>query len=451
VRRHRGAAVIAVAPPPGIVTIRGVNRTLDIGNHIPLILTVIVLLLFSAFFSGSETAFFSLSRFMVIEMEKGDGRKRMIPRLLDEPRKLLVTILFGNLLVNIAATSAVTALAIALFGESGVGIAVIVMTILILIFGEISPKSLAMRNAAAFAVTAAPLLRFFYLAFIPVRYVLGYIADGAVERSRRLFGERRSVYVAQELATAVDIGYKEGVFSTFEKEVLTNLFLLAETTIREILTPRVEVFSLGVDTPLKEAVIAVRSRGFSRIPLFEEHDGNIVGVLLAKDILRYPRDERGTVGNIMRKVRYAPESKKIRGLFGELITAQEHMVIALDEHGSFTGIVTLEDILEELFGEIRDRREPKVEDYLMPDEDHLIVEGTMRLEDINELFDTGLESKEVETIAGYLIEGVGKVPREGESFIIGELRFLVLSAEPTKVNKIKLERIAAEEKGDGHA
>jgi putative hemolysin len=424
---------------------------LNIGNHIPLILTVIVLLLLSAFFSGSETAFFSLSRFLVVEMEKGDRKRRMISSLLGEPRKLLVTILFGNLLVNIAATSAVTALAIGLFSEGGVGIAVIVMTFLILIFGEISPKSLAMRNAAAFAVNAVPFLRFFYLAFTPVRYVLGKVADGAVDRSRKLFGESRKDYVAQELATAVDIGYKEGIFNTFEKEVLTNLFLLADTTIKEILTPRIEVFSLSVDTPFNEAVVAVRSRGFSRIPLFEEHEDNIVGVLLAKDLLRYSRDERGTIGSIMRKVRYAPESKRIRGLFGELIAAHEHLVIALDEHGSYAGIVTLEDILEELFGEIRDRREPKVENYLMLDEDHMIVEGGMRLEDVNELFDTEMESKDVETIAGYLIEGIGKVPREGESFTIDDLRFLVISADRTRVSKIKLERIAAKEKKDDHA
>lgn len=414
---------------------------MSISEHLPLVLSVFVLLVFSAFFSGSETAFFSLSRFFIAEMEKGDRRARMIAALRREPRRLLVTILFGNLLVNIAGTSVVTALAISLFGERGVGYAMLVMTFLILIFGEITPKSLAMKNASAFAVASAPLLRFFYVVFTPVNLVLNWVADFAVERSRKFFGESREEYDARELASAVEMGYREGLFDGFEKEVLTNLFLFGETTVHEIMTPRVEVFSLDVETPLNDAVIQVRSHGFSRVPLYEGQGDNIVGVLLAKDLLRYSRDERVTLKEIMHPARFVPEGKRTRELFGEMIAARQNMVMVVEEYGSYDGIATLEDMLEEIFGEIRDRREPKVEDYLLRDKDHIIVEGTMKLEDINEIFDTSFESKDVETIAGYLVEEVGMIPREGEVFNIGGLRFLVLSAEPVKVNKIKIERI----------
>lgn len=412
-----------------------------VGEHIPLILSVFVLLLFSAFFSGSETAFFSLPRFSMAEMEKGGRRRRMIAVLLREPRMLLVTILFGNLLVNVVSTSVVTALAIKLFGEKGVGLAVIVMTFLILVFGEISPKSLAMKNAEVFAVTAAPLMRFFTILFAPIRVVLGEVANSAVERSRRLFGESRKEYGARELATAVEMGHREGLFDEFEKEVLTNLFLFTETVVREVLTQRVEVFSLDIETHFNDAVFQVRRHGFSRVPLYEGESDNIAGILFAKDLLRFSRDERVTLREIMRPVRFVPESKRIRDLFGELITVHQHMVAVVDEHGSYNGILTLEDILEEIFGEIRNRREPKVDEYLLIDRDHVVVEGTMGLEDVNEIFDTEFESKEVETIAGYLIEEIGKIPREGEDFTFGGLRFLVLSAEPTMVNKIKIERV----------
>jgi putative hemolysin len=429
--------------------LRGVSEAL-LSEHIPLGITVLVLIFFSAFFSGSETALFSLSRSMIEEMERGGRRQRMIAGMLRRPRMLLVTILFGNLLVNIASTSAVTALSIRLFGQKGIGLAVLVMTFVILLFGEISPKSIALKNATTFAVSSAPLLRFFMILFSPIRIVLGWIADSAVEKSRGLFGERIEEYGAHELATAVELGHREGLFDNFEKEVLTNLFLFTETAVHEILVPRVEVFSLNIDTPLGEAIVQVRSRGFSRVPLYEGKDDNIVGILLAKDLLRYRREERVSLRDIMRSPIFVPETKRIRHLFGDLIAAHQHMVIALDEHGSFAGILTLEDILEEIVGEIRDRREPKVKDFVLIDEDHIIVDGTMELEDLNEVFNTELDSPEAETVAGYLIEELGEIPRDGESFTISDLRFLVISADPTKVNKIKIERSRKPGEDDGN-
>jgi CBS domain containing-hemolysin-like protein len=418
-----------------------VTDTVQLTDHLPLIALVAVLLCFSAFFSGSETAFFSLSRFSVAELEKGGTRRRSIAALLRAPRMLLVTILFGNLLVNIAGTSAVTALAIKLFGERGVGYAMLTMTVLILLFGEITPKSLAMKNAVTFAVAAVPLMRLFMFVFTPVRLVLGGIAGFAVDRSKRIFGDTSDEYGARELATAVELGRREGLFSPFETELLTNLFLIVETTVREIITPRVDVFSLDVETPLNEAVIPVRDHGFSRVPLYEGQSDNIVGVLLAKDLLRYHRDERSPLREIMRPARFEPDSKRIRELFGELIAERQHMIMVVDEFGSFDGIVTLEDILEEIFGQIRDRREPLVDDYLRSDEHHIIVEGSMDLEDFNEVFAASLESREVETVAGYLVEQIGKIPRDGESFTLDGLRFLVLSADRTKVHKLKIERV----------
>ncbi len=427
---------------------RDVNDTVRISDHLPLLALVVVCLFFSAFFSGSETAFFSLSRFSVAELEKGDKRRRAIAAMLREPRMLLVTILFGNLLVNIASTSAVTALAIGLFGEKGIGIAMLVMTFLILVFGEITPKSLAMKNAVTFAVAAVPLLRFLMIALTPVRLILNSVAGFAVERSRRIFGDSSEAYGARELATAVELGHHEGLFDRFEKELLTNLFLFSETTVREIMTPRVEVFSLDVDTSLNDAIIQVRGRGFSRVPLYEGQSDQIVGLLLAKDLLRYSREERMSLRDIMRPALFAPDSKRIRYLFGELIAARQHMVMVVDEFGSFDGITTLEDILEEIFGQIRDRREPRVEEYVRSDENRIIVEGSMHLGDFNEIFETDLESREVETVAGYLVEHIGRIPREGESFGYGGLRFLVLSAGPTRVNKIKIERIT--DTGEGN-
>jgi putative hemolysin len=417
------------------------NGTTSLSEHLSLMLVLAVLLLFSAFFSASETAYFSISRPAAAEMEKGKKRMRTAARILGDPRMLLVTILFGNLLVNISATSAATALAIALYGNAGVGIAVAVMTVLILVFGEISPKSLALKRSMSFAVFAAPILNGFMIVLTPVRVILGAIADYTVDGSRKILGESREAYGGRELAAAVELGHREGLFGEFEKEVLTNLFLFTEITAREIQTPRAGVFALDVDTPFKEAIVQVKARGFSRVPLSVGGGNAIVGVLYAKDLLRFSRDDRIRLADILRPASFVPDSKRIRDLFGELITSHQHLVVVVDEHGSYTGIVTLEDILEEIFGEIRDRREPRTEEYHRLDENRFVVEGTMNLRDASEILGVNVESEEVETIAGYLIERIGRIPREGEAFTIDGLRFLVLSAEPVRVNKIKVERL----------
>ncbi len=363
----------------------------------------------------------------------------MVEAALENPRMLLVTILLGNLLVNIAGTSAVTALGIRLFGRSGVGIAVLVMTFLILIFGEIIPKTVALKNSLKFSLVAVPFLRFVIIIFTPVRIILALIADTAVDQSRKLLGERRKGYQSLELATAVETGYSEGLFDKFETELLSNLFLITETTAHEVQTPRVDVFRLDASASLKDVVGEVREKGFSRVPLYGENPDDIVGVLMAKDLLRHSRNESIPLSEIKRPARFVPDSKPVRDLFSELISAHQHMVIVVDEHGSFSGILTLEDILEEIVGEIRNRREQRVEDYQRIDQNSLIVEGTMKLQDLNRATGSDLRSGEVETVAGYLMEKTGSIPGEGESFEMDFLRFLVVSADRKKINRIRIE------------
>jgi putative hemolysin len=412
----------------------------ELTGNLILGVSVIILLLLSAFFSGSETALFSLSRSSISGMIDGGVRRRRVSELLEKPRKLLVTILFGNLLVHIASTSAVTALAIELFGERGLGYSMVVMTFLILIFGEITPKSLALRHGPTLAPKIAGPLKLLMWLFWPVRVILGRIADSTVDGSKRMFGESHERYESSELATAVEMGHIDGVFDEFEKNILVNFFHFTKRSLNEILTPRVEVFSLDADTGLQDAIIQVRAKGYSRIPLFEDSAENIVGILNARDMLGRDRDEKIAVRELMRPVTFVPETKRVRDLLGEFLSTRERVAIAVDEHGSFEGIVTLEDILEDIFGEIRDRLEPRVDEFNLLDNDRIVVEGSMKLEDLNDRFGTILDSPQVETVGGYLIEYAGRIPREGEVFRIGELRFLVLSAEPVRVNKVKIER-----------
>jgi len=413
---------------------------LEIGQNLLYILWIAILLLFSAFFSGTETAFFSLNRTSLEAVGKRGRRGKLVSTLLEQPRSLLVTILLGNLLVNIASTSIVTAVAVELLGDRGIGVAVILMTFLILTFGEILPKSFALKYAVPFALFSAPIIKVLMLLFFPFRFALVRIADYSVSGSRDFFGEVRKGYAARELATAVESAHKEGIFDDFETEILTNLLIFTETMAKEILVPRVDVFMLDVETPFKEAVDRVKEMGFSRVPVYEGSRDNVIGVLLAKDLLKYSRLDRVDLKGIIRPPVFVPETKRIKDLFGELIRSHQHIVIVVNEHGSFEGIVTLEDILEEIFGEIRDRREPNVEEYVLVDKDHIVVEGDMKLEDFNRAFSSTFESEDAETVAGFLIEKIGRIPKEGESFRVGGYRFLVLSATRTRVEKLKVER-----------
>jgi CBS domain containing-hemolysin-like protein len=428
--------------------LEGIRKALEITNHIPLIILVFVLLGFSAFFSGSEVAYFSLQYSVVEKMRSGSRQRKMVASLLSNPRRLLVTILLGNLLVNIAVTSVVTAFAIESFGKNGVGIATIIMTVLILVFGEIAPKDFAFQHSISLAVVSAPVYRVLIFLSAPVGWILGWIADFSVRGSSFLLGEPQKGYDSLELVTAVEAGYRNGLFEDFEREILSNFFLFAETTVEEILTPRGEVFSIDVQMFLNEAVPLVKKYGFSRVPLYEETSDSIIGILLAKELLKYPSENKMRLREIMRSVWFVPESKKIRYLLNEFINAHHHVAIVVDEHGAYSGIITLEDILEEIFGEIRDRREPNVKAYQVIERGEIIVEGTFRIQGLNKILGTRIDSEEVETVAGYLTEMTGKIPREGESFNIGNIRFLVISAGETRVNKIKVSKLDKEKDED---
>ena len=391
-------------------------------SYIALGIAIAVMLSLSAFLSGSETAIFSLSRSSVARMRGGSRAHRRVASLLAQPRMLLVTILFGNLLVNVASTSFVTALAMRTYGEAGIGYAMLAMTCLILVFGEITPKSIAIRHAPALSVAVAPVIRGMMIVFYPIRFVLGRIADSAVNMCRRLFGESREEYGVPELTTAVEMGRREGLFDEFESRILTNLFLLSETSVREILTPRVDVFSLDVETPVPEALRQVRSRGFTRVPLYEGRPENIVGVLHAKDLLGHARDERITVGALVRTARFVPETKKIRELLGELIAARQHMVIALDEHGSCEGIATLEDILEEIFGEIQDEYDQDAPVVRKVGPNEYVLDARVPLEELeNDVKSTGFYRNKAKSIQGccraLLDQHGGQVPRDFDALL----------------------------------
>jgi putative hemolysin len=405
------------------------------------ILLLVVLLLFSAFFSGSEAALFSLQRSQLKTLESSPAGKR-INRLRSVPRKILVSILIGNLFVNIFSTSAVTSISIAIFGERGVGISFAMMSVLILVVGEIIPKAVALNRPRKFSLLIAYPLSFFHYVFLPLRIPLFFIAETVINFLKQRLGAARRYFTHEELITAVRIGRFEGDLGKFEHEVLSNILAFRSKIVREIMTPSVSVFSLPAAMRIEELFDSVIRRGFSRIPIYGGSSDEIIGILHIKDLLRGITPGAGAdVVGLLRPVYHVPETAPVAELFQELAARKTHLAVVIDEYGSFVGIATMEDILEEIVGEIRDAGEPRMEQYRLISNNKIIVLGTMEIDKFNRVFKTGIADAEHETIAGFILGATGKIPHEGETIVIGNLRFHVISARPNAIKKLRVEKV----------
>ena len=411
-------------------------------DHIHLyIILLAVLLLFSAFFSGSEAALFSLRRTQLNALENSTPAGKRISKLRSVPRKLLVSILIGNLFVNIFATSAVTSISIRMFGERGVGLSFALMSILILVVGEIIPKAIALNRPRQFSLIIVYPLIFFHALFLPIRAPLSLVAETVINFLKRQLGAARMYFTHEELITAVRIGRFEGDFGKYEHEVLSNILSFRSKIVREIMTPSVSVFSLPAAMKIEELFDAVIRRGFSRVPIHSESSDEIIGILHIKDLLRESTTGSGAdVTRLLRSVQHVPETTQVAELFQELVTRNTHLAVVIDEYGSFVGIVTVEDILEEIVGEIRDAGEPRTEEYRLINENKIIVLGTMEIDKFNQVFRASIEDEEHETVAGYLLGITGKIPHEGETILIGNLKFHVISARPNAIKKLRVEK-----------
>jgi len=406
------------------------------------LVALIVLLCLSAFFSGSEAALFSLNRAQLRALGAGSRAGRAIHRLLQQPRKLLITILLGNLVVNIFTTSTATGFFISAFGESGAVYSFLLMSALIMLFGEIFPKAVAMHWSERFASATIFPLRLIHGLVLPVRLPLSRFSDAVIGFLGRRLGDARRSFTWEELITALRIAKGEGELGRFEYEVLSNVLEFREKIVREIMTPSIRVVSASVQSRRHELMRLFANSGMSRIPVFEKSPDDIIGVVHIKDLLDPSvASDDGTVRVRTREPFFVQETTPIAQLYSQMQEHQEHAAIVLDEFGSFAGIVTTEDILEELVGEIRDARDPKTAAYMRIDDNRIVIAGSMEIDEFNYVFDTALEDEEHETMAGYVVGRTGRIPREGETIDLDDLRFHIISARPNLVRKMRVERV----------
>lgn len=408
-------------------------------EYLTSILIMVVLVTFSAYFSATETAFSSLNRARLkADAEHGDKRAAEVLKLASDFDRLLSTLLIGNNIVNIATSSIGTVMFIQLLNDpdKGASISTIVVTIVVLIFGEITPKSVAKEAPEGFARFSAPLLKLFMWILLPLSWIFG-LWKKLISKLFRVKDDRSMTQ--EELSVIVDEAGEGGGIDSDEVELLRSALEFTEHEAGDILTPRVDLEAVPIDADAENVAGAFRSSHFSRLPVYEGSIDNIVGVVHQKDFYDLGLGEEGLKG-IMTQPVYVPASIKISALLKTLQKAKAHMAVVTDEYGGTLGIVTMEDILEELVGDIWDEHDEVVEELHQTGEDSYRVSGSAELDEIFERFDLACESESV-TLSGWIMEQLGRIPKPGDSFCFDGLRFTVVSVDSRRVTEVDVKKL----------
>ena len=409
------------------------------------IISLIILLILSSLFSCSETAFLSVSKIKIRTLaEEGNKKAKLVESLLDNQDRLLSAILVGNNLVNIGASSLTTATIMAIFGDGAqtVAIATGVVTLCILIFGEITPKSLATQNADKLVFALAPFIRFVCVITKPVVFVLNIITGFII----KLLGgnqEHGPSLTEEELKTIVTVGHEEGVLEKEEKEMIHNVFEFGETEIKEIMTPRIHVESLPDDCTYDELMNVYHDAQYSRYPIHDESFDEIIGVLNMKDLLFIDIDkEHFDVKKYMRETFVVYEFNQVNDVFASMRKKHATLAIVLDEYGVMSGIVTFEDIVEEIVGEIDDEYDDASDDIVKINDHEYLVDGSLNLNEVNDEIDTHFESEDFESIGGLVLGEFSGVPKIKDKI---EFPGVTIIIEKMHKNRIELLRLIIHE------
>ncbi len=396
-----------------------------------------ILLCFSAFFSGSETALFSLNRLKVRQMAASrSSSKGLVAKMLSNPHRLLATILFGNMLVNVASSSLGENITSYLFsGGTALFVAVLAVTLLILFFGEIMPKIIAVEWPVQIAPLVVVPLNIFSTIISPARRALRWITDLFVGPMPHKPIPAQGA-TEEELKTALDIGYSEGEVHRLERDLIEKVISFGDKRVEQVMTPRMRMVSIGVNTPIDRALRFFKRKGYSRVPVCEGNEDTIVGLLHIKDFLLQPKGE--SLRDYLRPVYFIPETKKIDDLFREFQSKRQHFAVVIDEYGVVCGVITMDDLLEEIVGKIADKKREAWAAYKKVSRDRIVVEAAMELEDFNQQMRTSLRDDQAQSIGGYVINQLGRIPKVKEKVRIGDLEFEALEVEPRRIVRMQV-------------
>ncbi len=410
-------------------------------------ISIFICLILSAYFSASETALTSLGELKTKHMIQELGERGKILELwLLHPNKVLYTLLIGNNIVNILSSVLAADFAYKLFKDSSIAIVTGVMTVLVIFFGEIFPKTYAKHNAEKFSIFTMYILRLFFWLLYPFSWTLNKIVKALI----RFFGgkvEQDGPKITEdELEFLISIGEKEGVLENQKKEMLHNIFEISETSVKEIMVPLNDVTMIEITTPINEIIDVIAKTEYSRIPVYEDNKDNVVGILYSKDLIKYINRglDKLNIKNILKKPYFVPSTKRIDDLLREFQVNRIHLALVVDEYGSIDGLITLEDILEEIVGEIRDEYDKEEEeDIRQIGENQYIVKGRLNIDDFCDYFNMEKTEnmEQYETISGLLYDLADKIPDVGEEYIYNGYKFIVVEKDGRKIQKIKMIRL----------
>ena len=407
-------------------------------NNNSILITLVFLVLSYSFFSASETAFSSLNKIKLKALANtGNLKAEKAYELTENFSKLLTTILIGNTIVNVVAASLATVLFVNIFGGNGVAISSIVMTLIIMVIGEIIPKNIAKHIPEKFAMSVTPILKLLTIIFTPLTFIFNYL-----ERFiSKVFNYDSDTYSTDEFITMVEEANEEGDIEDHEADLITNALEFNDLDVGEILTPRIDIVAIDVneDKPI-DIELKYRDSGFSRLPVYEDSIDNIIGVLIEKDFYYHLLYEKNSnIKTMLKEVIYTSPQVKISSLLKQFQTSKSHLAIVVDEYGGTQGLITMEDILEELVGEIYDEHDEVIEYYKKLSDNEYLVKGTLDVYDLFEHFaiDTD-EEFEFNTTSAWVIDVLDKIPTIGESFDYKNMHIEVTDADSKKVNEVKI-------------
>ena len=409
-------------------------------NSIQIILLVI-LLVGSGFFSASETALMSLSRIKMRHMEE-DGVKgaKLVSSLVEDSNRLLTSILIGNNIVNIAATSIATSLFTATLGAQGVAMATGVMTVLVLIFGEITPKTISANNPEKASLVVSKPIKFFVIILTPVVWVFNIITKVIF----KLFGVDdngvKPFITEEELKTMVNVSHEEGLLEMEEREIINNVFEFGDMQAKEAMVQRLDIVAIDMEDSYEEIIDLFKTEKLSRMPVYEETIDDIIGILNIKDIIFLSDEEieNFDIKKYMREAFFTYEFKKITQLLEEMKKDKSQMAIVVDEYGGTAGLITIEDLVEVIVGDIEDEYDEEEDEIQVISPNEFLVDGSTKISDVNEILNIELESEEFDSIGGYIIGYIRHIPEENEIIEMDNIKFNIESVDKNRIKKIRI-------------
>ena len=404
------------------------------------LIILIILLILSAFFSSAETALTTVNKIRIRSLaDEGNKREKSVLKVTDDSGKMLSAILIGNNIVNLSAASLTTSLAYS-FGGSMVAIASGILTVLILLFGEITPKTTATIHSEKMSLLYAPVIHFFMKVMTPFIFVINGLSTVVLLLLRVDAKAKDTAMTETELRTIVEVSHEDGVIESDEREMINNVFDLGDAKAKDVMVPRVHVTFADINSTYAELIEIFREDKFTRLPIFEDTTDNVVGTINMKDLLLYDNTKEFNIRDILREAYFTYEYKSISELLVEMRQASFNIAIVLDEYGETAGLITLEDILEEIVGEIHDEYDENEEDFIQEISDReYIVEGSINLDDLNDRLDLNLSSEEYDSLGGFIIEYLDRLPEKGDSITTEEgIRMVVETLDKNRIESVHL-------------